>query len=218
MGVGGGGSRGGQGGTLPGRAPHPSPPQIGVWYSNRTLAMNATTLDINLSQTLANKTLVVTTILVSGPCGEAVGEGAFPEQCPAWSSSGGGMHTDQWGHDSCAQQPLTRTQALPSRAGSTGSALRVVQPGPASPLSHSGAGNTWPVGLHRERTTSVHRQGACTCLAPGRPCKSLSLEWSFCHTCQPSVWTYVNLLNIHLEDVETEAQRGEATCPGSHSW
>lgn len=29
--------------------------------------MNATTLDINLSQTLANKTLVVTTILVSGP-------------------------------------------------------------------------------------------------------------------------------------------------------
>lgn len=42
-------------------------PQIGVWYSNRTLAMNATTLDINLSQTLANKTLVVTTILVSGP-------------------------------------------------------------------------------------------------------------------------------------------------------
>uniref|UniRef100_A0A671FKN9 Glutamate receptor n=1 Tax=Rhinolophus ferrumequinum TaxID=59479 RepID=A0A671FKN9_RHIFE len=38
-------------------------PAIGVWYSNRTLAMNATTLDINLSQTLANKTLVVTTIL-----------------------------------------------------------------------------------------------------------------------------------------------------------
>ena len=47
----------------------PSLPQIGVWYSNRTLAMNATTLDINLSQTLANKTLVVTTILVSGPRG-----------------------------------------------------------------------------------------------------------------------------------------------------
>ena len=47
----------------------PSLPQIGVWYSNRTLAMNATTLDINLSQTLANKTLVVTTILVSGPGG-----------------------------------------------------------------------------------------------------------------------------------------------------
>ncbi|XP_078215897.1 glutamate receptor ionotropic, kainate 5 isoform X8 [Callithrix jacchus] len=37
--------------------------EIGMWYSNRTLAMNATTLDINLSQTLANKTLVVTTIL-----------------------------------------------------------------------------------------------------------------------------------------------------------
>lgn len=31
--------------------------------------MNATTLDINLSQTLANKTLVVTTILVSDPNG-----------------------------------------------------------------------------------------------------------------------------------------------------
>lgn len=53
-------------------------PQIGVWYSNRTLAMNATTLDINLSQTLANKTLVVTTILVSGPR-----QGwPFPESCP----------------------------------------------------------------------------------------------------------------------------------------
>lgn len=63
---------GGRGWTLPVRVPYPSPPQIGVWYSNRTLAMNATTLDINLSQTLANKTLVVTTILVSGPCGAAV--------------------------------------------------------------------------------------------------------------------------------------------------
>lgn len=62
----------------------PSLLQIGVWYSNRTLAMNATTLDINLSQTLANKTLVVTTILVSGPCGgQAVGGGAFAEQCPS---------------------------------------------------------------------------------------------------------------------------------------
>lgn len=67
----------GLGRTPPIRVPHPSPPQIGVWYSNRTLAMNATTLDINLSQTLANKTLVVTTILVSGPCGEAVEEGPF---------------------------------------------------------------------------------------------------------------------------------------------
>ncbi|XP_063168525.1 glutamate receptor ionotropic, kainate 5 [Candoia aspera] len=37
--------------------------EIGVWYSNRTLAMNATTLDINVSESLANKTLVVTTIL-----------------------------------------------------------------------------------------------------------------------------------------------------------
>ncbi|XP_028598121.2 glutamate receptor ionotropic, kainate 5 isoform X2 [Podarcis muralis] len=36
---------------------------IGVWYSNRTLAMNATTLDINISESLANKNLTVTTIL-----------------------------------------------------------------------------------------------------------------------------------------------------------
>lgn len=38
--------------------------QIGVWYSNNTLAMNSTSLDINASETLANKTLTVTTILV----------------------------------------------------------------------------------------------------------------------------------------------------------
>ncbi|KAG8535302.1 hypothetical protein GDO81_028892, partial [Engystomops pustulosus] len=37
--------------------------EVGVWYSNRTLAMNATSLDINISDTLENKTLVVTTIL-----------------------------------------------------------------------------------------------------------------------------------------------------------
>uniref|UniRef100_A0ACB8FSR1 Glutamate receptor ionotropic, kainate 5 n=1 Tax=Sphaerodactylus townsendi TaxID=933632 RepID=A0ACB8FSR1_9SAUR len=37
--------------------------EIGVWYSNRTLAMNATTLDINISESLVNKTLIVTTIL-----------------------------------------------------------------------------------------------------------------------------------------------------------
>ncbi|XP_055780814.1 glutamate receptor ionotropic, kainate 5-like isoform X2 [Salvelinus fontinalis] len=39
--------------------------EIGIWYSNNTLAMNATSLDINVSETLANKTLVVTTILES---------------------------------------------------------------------------------------------------------------------------------------------------------
>lgn len=38
--------------------------QIGTWYSNNTLVMNATSLDLNASETLANKTLVVTTILV----------------------------------------------------------------------------------------------------------------------------------------------------------
>ncbi|XP_066530028.1 glutamate receptor ionotropic, kainate 5 isoform X2 [Hoplias malabaricus] len=37
--------------------------EIGVWYSNNTLAMNSTSLDINSSHTLANKTLIVTTIL-----------------------------------------------------------------------------------------------------------------------------------------------------------
>ncbi|KAG5856220.1 hypothetical protein ANANG_G00005730 [Anguilla anguilla] len=37
--------------------------EIGIWYSNNTLAMNSTTLDINVSETLANKTLIVTTIL-----------------------------------------------------------------------------------------------------------------------------------------------------------
>lgn len=38
--------------------------QIGIWYSNNTLAMNSTSLDLNASETLANKTLIVTTILV----------------------------------------------------------------------------------------------------------------------------------------------------------
>ncbi|KAH1179942.1 hypothetical protein KIL84_005992 [Mauremys mutica] len=37
--------------------------EIGVWYSNRTLAMNATTLAMDVSESLANKTLIVTTIL-----------------------------------------------------------------------------------------------------------------------------------------------------------
>nr|XP_033770635.1 glutamate receptor ionotropic, kainate 5 isoform X1 [Geotrypetes seraphini]XP_033770636.1 glutamate receptor ionotropic, kainate 5 isoform X1 [Geotrypetes seraphini] len=37
--------------------------EIGIWYSNRTLAMNATTLDISNSESLENKTLIVTTIL-----------------------------------------------------------------------------------------------------------------------------------------------------------
>ncbi|XP_024077657.3 glutamate receptor ionotropic, kainate 5-like, partial [Terrapene carolina triunguis] len=36
---------------------------IGVWHSNRTLAMNTTTLAMDVSESLANKTLIVTTIL-----------------------------------------------------------------------------------------------------------------------------------------------------------
>lgn len=38
--------------------------QIGAWFSNNTLVMNSTSLDLNASETLANKTLTVTTILV----------------------------------------------------------------------------------------------------------------------------------------------------------
>ncbi|CAL8396247.1 unnamed protein product [Gadus morhua 'NCC'] len=37
--------------------------EIGVWYSNNTLVMNSTSLDVNVSESLVNKTLVVTTIL-----------------------------------------------------------------------------------------------------------------------------------------------------------
>ncbi|XP_074542539.1 glutamate receptor ionotropic, kainate 5-like isoform X2 [Halichoeres trimaculatus] len=37
--------------------------EIGTWYSNNTLIMNSTSLDLNASETLANKTLIVTTIL-----------------------------------------------------------------------------------------------------------------------------------------------------------
>ncbi|OPJ72577.1 hypothetical protein AV530_007003 [Patagioenas fasciata monilis] len=37
--------------------------QVGVWFSNRTLAMDATTLTFNASASLANRTLIVTTIL-----------------------------------------------------------------------------------------------------------------------------------------------------------
>ncbi|KAM4539593.1 glutamate receptor ionotropic, kainate 5-like isoform 1-T2 [Odontesthes bonariensis] len=37
--------------------------EIGTWYSNNTLAMNSTSLDLNASETLANKSLIVTTIL-----------------------------------------------------------------------------------------------------------------------------------------------------------
>ncbi|XP_048850130.1 glutamate receptor ionotropic, kainate 5-like isoform X1 [Brienomyrus brachyistius] len=37
--------------------------EIGIWYSNNTLTMNCTSLDLSVSETLANKTLIVTTIL-----------------------------------------------------------------------------------------------------------------------------------------------------------
>ncbi|XP_027563014.1 glutamate receptor ionotropic, kainate 5-like, partial [Neopelma chrysocephalum] len=38
--------------------------EVGVWFSNRTLAMDAATLALNASDSLANKTLIITTILV----------------------------------------------------------------------------------------------------------------------------------------------------------
>lgn len=37
--------------------------EVGVWHSNRTLAMNGTGLALNASDSLANKTLIITTIL-----------------------------------------------------------------------------------------------------------------------------------------------------------
>ncbi|XP_014814815.1 PREDICTED: glutamate receptor ionotropic, kainate 5-like, partial [Calidris pugnax] len=54
-------------------------PQVGVWYSNRTLAMNATTLAINASDSLANKTLIITTIL-ENPYVMRVGGAGGPER------------------------------------------------------------------------------------------------------------------------------------------
>ncbi|KAM9510518.1 glutamate receptor ionotropic, kainate 5 [Guaruba guarouba] len=53
--------------------------QVGVWYSNRTLAMNATTLAINASDSLANKTLIITTIL-ENPYVMRVGGAGGPER------------------------------------------------------------------------------------------------------------------------------------------
>uniref|UniRef100_A0A8V5GQB7 Glutamate receptor n=2 Tax=Melopsittacus undulatus TaxID=13146 RepID=A0A8V5GQB7_MELUD len=53
--------------------------EVGVWYSNRTLAMNATTLAINASDSLANKTLIITTIL-ENPYVMRVGGAGGPER------------------------------------------------------------------------------------------------------------------------------------------
>ncbi|KAK7939903.1 hypothetical protein WMY93_003229 [Mugilogobius chulae] len=49
----------------PGEATRAGHREIGTWFSNNTLAMNSTSLDLNASETLANKTLIVTTILES---------------------------------------------------------------------------------------------------------------------------------------------------------
>ncbi|XP_040437465.1 LOW QUALITY PROTEIN: glutamate receptor ionotropic, kainate 5-like [Falco naumanni] len=53
--------------------------EVGVWYSNRTLAMNATTLAMNASDSLANKTLIITTIL-ENPYVMRVGGAGGPER------------------------------------------------------------------------------------------------------------------------------------------
>ncbi|NXR72899.1 GRIK5 protein, partial [Pycnonotus jocosus] len=37
--------------------------EVGVWFSNRTLAMDEATLGLNASDSLENKTLIITTIL-----------------------------------------------------------------------------------------------------------------------------------------------------------
>ncbi|XP_019397243.1 PREDICTED: glutamate receptor ionotropic, kainate 5 [Crocodylus porosus] len=50
--------------------------EVGVWYSNRTLAMNATSLALDAPDTLANKTLVVTTILENPYVMRRAGTGA----------------------------------------------------------------------------------------------------------------------------------------------
>ncbi|XP_016161060.1 PREDICTED: glutamate receptor ionotropic, kainate 5-like, partial [Ficedula albicollis] len=56
--------------------------EVGVWFSNRTLAMDEATLALNASDSLANKTLIITTILenpyvmrVSGASGQDRFEG-----------------------------------------------------------------------------------------------------------------------------------------------
>lgn len=66
--------------ALPPQPVPPPPPQVGVWYSNRTLAMNATSLALDAPDTLANKTLVVTTILVSPGGGGERGVGQSRRQ------------------------------------------------------------------------------------------------------------------------------------------
>ena len=63
-----------------------------MWHSNRTLAMNASSLSLNASDSLANKTLIVTTILVSpgGPGGSWGGRmGVLWGSCGALGEPGG---------------------------------------------------------------------------------------------------------------------------------
>lgn len=154
--------------------------------------MNATTLDINLSQTLANKTLVVTTILVSGPCGAAVNEGVFPEQCPAQSWSGGGM--PQLGKCSGAVIHAPNNPGLGHgvtvlnhRQGRGGAdlLLQPAQPGLQQPAVHCTAERTsWLPGECHEHSTRPRRQGALRSVWPMEGPVSHGQEWPFYHTCQ----------------------------------
>uniref|UniRef100_A0A8U7NC88 Glutamate receptor n=1 Tax=Corvus moneduloides TaxID=1196302 RepID=A0A8U7NC88_CORMO len=53
--------------------------EVGVWFSNRTLAMDEATLALNASDSLANKTLIITTIL-ENPYVMRVGGAGGPER------------------------------------------------------------------------------------------------------------------------------------------
>lgn len=112
--------------------------------------MNATTLDINLSQTLANKTLVVTTILVSDPNGVGSSRWRDPgarsslnifEDCHNPSGWGGVPQVAQgsvpcnWGAGRsvpCTQQPQTMTKVSPLQPQPEQGRVQALQWGPGS--------------------------------------------------------------------------------------
>ena len=60
-----------------------------MWHSNRTLAMNATSLSLNASDSLANKTLIVTTILVSSWGSRGGPGGVLGGLWGSWGGPGG---------------------------------------------------------------------------------------------------------------------------------
>lgn len=74
----------------------PSLPQIGVWYSNRTLAMNATTLDINLSQTWPTRRWWLRPSWWWPSSGWAVDTAASAERYPTGPSEEAGCIARSW--------------------------------------------------------------------------------------------------------------------------